>query len=194
VRTFVAFCDTLVPADALTPAASALGVPKEILADLQGQPLGERLLVAGCDWLDRECRGDFAAASEALRDAALQKMQAMPWESPGGRFFVVMRKHRHGRLLRAAARLARPRARPAAAAARLLRRGALGAMADSPYDAVVVGAGAGGAAAAWRMTQRGWKVLLIDAGPAFDPERDYGLDRNDWERERFRTSRAARAR
>jgi hypothetical protein len=91
LRTFVVFCDTLVPADALTPAASALGVPKEILADLQGQPLGERLLVAGCDWLDRECRGDFAAASEALRDAALEKMQAMPWESPAGRFFVVMR-------------------------------------------------------------------------------------------------------
>ena len=91
VRTFVAFCDTLVPADALTPAASALGVPKAILADLQGQPLGERLLVAGCDWLDRECGGDFAAASEATRDAALQKMQAMPWESPAGRFFLVMR-------------------------------------------------------------------------------------------------------
>ena len=91
LRTFVAFCDTLVPADAFTPSASALGVPKEILADLQGQPLGERLLVAGCAWLDGECRGDFAAASEAMRDAALQKMQAMPWESPAGRFFVVMR-------------------------------------------------------------------------------------------------------
>ena len=90
-RTFVAFCDTIVPADALTPAASALGVPKEIVVDLQGQPLGERLLVAGCDWLDRECRGDFAAAPEAMRDAALEKMQAMPWESPAGRFFVVMR-------------------------------------------------------------------------------------------------------
>lgn len=90
-RTFVAFCDTLVPADALTPSASALGVPKAILADLQGEPLGERLLGAGCDWLDRECRGDFAAAPEAMRDAALQKMQAMPWESPAGRFFLVMR-------------------------------------------------------------------------------------------------------
>jgi hypothetical protein len=90
-RTFAAFCDTLVPADALTPAASALGVPKEILADLDGQPLGQRLLAAGCDWLDRECRGDFAAAAEAMRDAALVRMQAMPWESPAGRFFVVMR-------------------------------------------------------------------------------------------------------
>jgi choline dehydrogenase-like flavoprotein len=54
-------------------------------------------------------------------------------------------------------------------------------MAEGPYDAVIVGAGAGGAATAWRMTQRGWKVLLVDAGPAFDPERDYGLDQPDWE-------------
>jgi len=91
VRTFVAFCDTLVPADALTPSASALGVPKAILADLEGQPHGQRLLGAGCDWLDRECGGDFAAAPEAMRDAALQNMQAMPWESPAGRFFGVMR-------------------------------------------------------------------------------------------------------
>ena len=59
-------------------------------------------------------------------------------------------------------------------------------MAEGAYDAVVVGAGAGGGAVAWRMTQRGWRVLLLDAGPAFDPDRDYGLDRPDWERLRFR--------
>ncbi len=60
-------------------------------------------------------------------------------------------------------------------------------MADpAAFDAVVVGAGAGGAAAAWRMTQRGWRVLLVDAGPSFDPDTDYGLDRDDWEKERFR--------
>lgn len=90
-RTFTAFCDTLVPADALTPAASALGVPKAILADVSGQALGERLVAAGCAWLDVQCRGDFAAAAEAERIAALERMQAMPWESPPGRFFVVMR-------------------------------------------------------------------------------------------------------
>lgn len=55
-------------------------------------------------------------------------------------------------------------------------------MTDSRYDAVVVGAGAGGAAAAWRLCQRGWRVLLLDAGPEFDPAVDYGLDRPDWER------------
>lgn len=59
-------------------------------------------------------------------------------------------------------------------------------MASADHDAVVVGAGAGGAAAAWRMTQRGWRVLLIDAGPAYDPETDYGLDKENWEKERFR--------
>ena len=59
-------------------------------------------------------------------------------------------------------------------------------MASDGWDAVVVGAGAGGAAAAWRMTTRGWRVLLLDAGPAFDPDTDYGLDQADWEKERFR--------
>ena len=90
-RVFTAFCDTLVPADALSPAASTLGVPGAILADLRGNALGERLLGAGCAWLDAECQGDFAGAAEAVRNAALERMQAMPWESPAGRFFVVMR-------------------------------------------------------------------------------------------------------
>ena len=90
-RTFGAFCDTLVPADALSPAASMLGVPGAILGDVRGNALGERLVAAGCAWLDAECRGDFAGAAEALRNAALERMQAMPWESPAGRFFVVMR-------------------------------------------------------------------------------------------------------
>ena len=56
---------------------------------------------------------------------------------------------------------------------------------EARYDAVVVGAGAGGAAVAWRMTERGWHVLLVDAGPEFDPFRDYVLDRPDWERRQF---------
>ncbi|MEP7303399.1 MAG: gluconate 2-dehydrogenase subunit 3 family protein [Caldimonas sp.] len=90
-RTFTAFCDTLVPADALTPAASALGVPSAILAEVTGHPLGERLVAAGCAWLDAACRGDFAGSAEAERNAALERMQAMPWESPAGRFFGVMR-------------------------------------------------------------------------------------------------------
>ncbi|MGE5451296.1 MAG: GMC family oxidoreductase [Acidobacteriota bacterium] len=49
------------------------------------------------------------------------------------------------------------------------------------FDAIVIGAGAGGGAAAWRLTQRGCHVLVLEAGPWFDPDKDYGLDRPDWE-------------
>lgn len=49
------------------------------------------------------------------------------------------------------------------------------------WDAIVVGAGAGGAAAAWRLTQHGLKVLVLEAGPWFDPSQDYSLHRPDWE-------------
>ncbi|MBI5861117.1 MAG: GMC family oxidoreductase [Rhodocyclales bacterium] len=53
------------------------------------------------------------------------------------------------------------------------------------FDAVVVGSGAGGAAAAWRLCEKGLHVLLLEAGPRFDPTRDYTLSQPDWERHRF---------
>lgn len=62
------------------------------------------------------------------------------------------------------------------------------------YDAVVVGAGAGGAAAAWRLTAHGLKVLVLEAGPRFDPARDYRLARPDWERSAFPEKRGSRGR
>ncbi len=53
------------------------------------------------------------------------------------------------------------------------------------HDAVVIGSGAGGAAAAWRLCHHGLRVLLLEAGPAFDPARDYALDSPGWERRGF---------
>lgn len=53
------------------------------------------------------------------------------------------------------------------------------------FDAVVVGSGAGGAAAAWRLCEKGLRVLLLEAGPRFDPARDYKLGQPDWERHQF---------
>jgi len=53
------------------------------------------------------------------------------------------------------------------------------------FDAVVVGAGAGGAAAAWRLCDQGLNVLLLEAGPRFEPARDYKLHQPDWERQVF---------
>jgi choline dehydrogenase-like flavoprotein len=56
---------------------------------------------------------------------------------------------------------------------------------EASWDAVVVGAGAGGAAAAYGLCRRGLSVLLLDAGPRFDPATDYPLTTNDWETRGF---------
>ena len=60
-------------------------------------------------------------------------------------------------------------------------------------DAVGIGSGAGGAAAAWRLTAKGLTVLLLEAGPRFDPLRDYRLDSQGWERRRFPAPDGSRA-
>ncbi|WP_018719751.1 GMC family oxidoreductase [Arhodomonas aquaeolei] len=50
---------------------------------------------------------------------------------------------------------------------------------------VIIGSGPGGAAAAWALTRRGIPVLMLEAGPRFDPDTDFRLDRPDWEARRF---------
>ena len=52
-------------------------------------------------------------------------------------------------------------------------------------DAVIIGAGAGGAATAWRLCNHGLNVLILEAGPRFDPATDYPLTNTDWERTGF---------
>ncbi len=48
-------------------------------------------------------------------------------------------------------------------------------------DVVVVGAGAGGAAMAWALSSQGVRVLVLEAGPRYQPSIDYRLDKSDWE-------------
>jgi len=45
-----------------------------------------------------------------------------------------------------------------------------------PVDLVIVGAGAGGATLAQRLARRGWKVVVLEAGPFWDPDRDWVSD------------------
>src|SRR3981189_975367 len=56
---------------------------------------------------------------------------------------------------------------------------------DTGWEVIVVGAGAGGAAAAYGLCKRGRSVLLIDAGPRFDPSIDYPLTGADWDAREF---------
>lgn len=58
-------------------------------------------------------------------------------------------------------------------------------MEDASYDVVIIGSGAGGGAAAWGLARRGVRVLLLEAGPAYNPGEDYKLHASDWELHRF---------
>jgi choline dehydrogenase-like flavoprotein len=49
---------------------------------------------------------------------------------------------------------------------------------DSSYavDLAIVGAGAGGGTLAQRLARRGWKVVVLEAGPFWDPDEDWVSD------------------
>lgn len=54
-------------------------------------------------------------------------------------------------------------------------------MADTAFDVVIVGAGAGGGSVACGLARAGARVLLLEAGPRFTPASDFRLDTPDWE-------------
>ena len=47
---------------------------------------------------------------------------------------------------------------------------------NHPVDLVIVGAGAGGATLAQRLARRGWKVVVLETGPFWDPDEDWVSD------------------
>ena len=49
---------------------------------------------------------------------------------------------------------------------------------DDAYsvDLVIVGAGAGGGTLAQRLARRGWKIVVLESGPFWDPDRDFVSD------------------
>lgn len=57
-------------------------------------------------------------------------------------------------------------------------------MDQTDFDVVIIGSGAGGGASAWGLARYGFKVLLLEAGPAYSPS-EYNIDRTDWEQTNF---------
>jgi choline dehydrogenase-like flavoprotein len=45
-----------------------------------------------------------------------------------------------------------------------------------PVDLVIVGAGAGGSTLAQRLARRGWKAVVLESGPFWDPDEDWVSD------------------
>ncbi|QYK41861.1 MAG: gluconate 2-dehydrogenase subunit 3 family protein [Paracoccaceae bacterium] len=89
--TLAAFLDTLLPADDLTPAASALGLVQEVEGLAAEVPLFDRLIAYGTAWLDEVAGGDFAALGSDDRDRVAAWMETSDYDEVPGRFFHVMR-------------------------------------------------------------------------------------------------------
>lgn len=64
-------------------------------------------------------------------------------------------------------------------------------MSEESFDVVIVGSGAGGAAAAWTLTQLGIHTLVLEAGPEYNPALDYRLSEMNWEHTGFPLKREA---
>jgi choline dehydrogenase-like flavoprotein len=47
---------------------------------------------------------------------------------------------------------------------------------NAPVDLLVVGAGAGGVTLAQRLARKGWKIVVLERGPFWDPDRDWVSD------------------
>ncbi len=61
-------------------------------------------------------------------------------------------------------------------------------------DVIIVGSGPGGGSLAWGLCTMGVRVLLLEAGPAFVPSRDYPQTASDWERHEFPHPKGSRGR
>jgi len=91
-RTLKAVVDTILPADALTPAASALGVDRDIAQIAEDHALIGQLVSLGLGWLDEISGGDFAAQSEAARLDLLRFAMAQDYNQIPGRFSALLRE------------------------------------------------------------------------------------------------------
>jgi len=47
---------------------------------------------------------------------------------------------------------------------------------DEEVDMVIVGAGAGGSTLAQRLARQGWRIVILESGPFWDPDRDWASD------------------
>jgi YD repeat-containing protein len=47
---------------------------------------------------------------------------------------------------------------------------------DEAVDLLIVGAGAGGSTLAQRLARRGWRIVVLESGPFWDPDRDWVSD------------------
>lgn len=85
------FLDTLIPADHITPSASAVGVTDDILTIAANDKLLNKLITLGCQWLDLQTEVRFSELPEEYRIRLLEWMSNAGTNSLPRKFFVITR-------------------------------------------------------------------------------------------------------
>lgn len=91
-QTLRAFVDVLVPADALSPAASTLGVDTQIIAHSKIDARFRKLLTVGFKWLDVQIPGGFAQLPEDAQIRVVEWMSQADDNSLPRRLFEILRR------------------------------------------------------------------------------------------------------
>jgi hypothetical protein len=86
-----ALVDTLIPADALTPSASALGVGHMLLTQAESDAGFRPWLVEGMKWLDQGVAGSFSEIDESARLLLLERLANSAIGSQPRTFFELLR-------------------------------------------------------------------------------------------------------
>ena len=95
--TFVAFVDTLIPADRHTPAASDLDIPRRLIDATKRTPAYIKLLKLGCRWLDRRARtvhgSVFVTLSERQKEKIVDQVAGVTAKGLPYAFFHSVRQN-----------------------------------------------------------------------------------------------------
>jgi len=86
-----AFVDVLIPADAFSPAASAVGVDAQIIALSKNDYRFRKLLSVGFKWLDSQMPGGFAQLPEDAQIRVVDWMSQADGNSLPRRLFEILR-------------------------------------------------------------------------------------------------------
>lgn len=89
--TLAAYLDVLLPADAHSPAASALGIERDIIQFAQQLALFSRLLSLGTQWLNQTGRGAFHNLPLSDQAKVVDWMATADRDQIPGRFYHLVR-------------------------------------------------------------------------------------------------------
>ena len=84
------FVDALLPADELTPAASALNVHNQILNDATHNPALALLIANGCEWINQSFTS-FTSLDSMQMERLLLAMSKAEWDTGPRNFYHEMR-------------------------------------------------------------------------------------------------------